>query len=499
MQEFVMSSGKHCGKSCGVRRGSSPYDKPDKFLEHSTTDSNETALNATREDRFEARDLFRKPRKRRWISKRKLKKQLQECETRLQETQDALDVPRRLFVQMAQHCTLERAAGRYYLRTTDMDADTYVFTEMPLQQANVWPTSIFVGYLFNELFPVEKPNAAFTFNVYNNQSEQTFEGPLISVLLSSHQFILQDDNSTLVVYELGQSSDQEATSPLSRFFRGSDSLGNASVTYEHCSLFIDSASGDNGSSYGAAPASLDDTVDALNRAAQTVENGPDQTTPVMQTYTKVWSFEQKPLTPKDVYKGAGDSMKAIASLIKDCNGKDCSKNDIVEGVSNLLLTAAYTIGAAFPVADAVFTVVASIGLLFSSLFFDPVSSQAGQITPEEIEAAVRKGLAQYDAARDKEDLDQFSTFLNIDNANMVQFASTLASIRDQKKYGFQATIDNLVRKISDENVFFPSLLGHRHDSTAFHAAFKRISTRNHLFLTIPVSRSPGRHVGKNHV
>jgi len=97
-------------------------------------------------------------------------------------------------------------AGRYYLRTTDMDADTYVFTEMPLQRATVWPTSYFVGYLFDEFFPVEKPNAAFTFNVYNNQSETTFEGFLMSVILSSHEVVPKKDTSTLVIYERGQST-----------------------------------------------------------------------------------------------------------------------------------------------------------------------------------------------------------------------------------------------------------------------------------------------------
>src|SRR6056297_353449 len=280
LQEFVLSSGKRCGKSCGVRRGSSPHDsfaKPEKSLGYSVTASQETALNAKREDHFLERDLLRKPRNRRWISKRKLKKQLQECENRLQETQDVLDAPRLLFIQMAQHCTLEMAAGRYYLRTTDMDADTYVFTEVPLQGANVWPTSYFVGYLFDEFFPVEKPNAAFTFNVYNNQSEKTFEGPLISVLLSSHQYILQDDSSSLVVYELAQSSEQEATAPLSRFFRGVDPLGNASVMYEHCSLFIDPAAGNDLDSYYSAAESVNDTLDALNSAAEAVENGPAQT------------------------------------------------------------------------------------------------------------------------------------------------------------------------------------------------------------------------------
>jgi hypothetical protein len=81
LQEFVVSSEKRCRKSCGVRRGSSPHDgfaKREKSLGSSVTASQETALNATREDRFLQRDLFRKPRNRRWISKRKLKKQLQE-------------------------------------------------------------------------------------------------------------------------------------------------------------------------------------------------------------------------------------------------------------------------------------------------------------------------------------------------------------------------------------------------------------------------------------
>ncbi|TFJ83170.1 hypothetical protein NSK_005529 [Nannochloropsis salina CCMP1776] len=448
LEEFLISREKRCGKSCGIRRGSSPHSdfaKAEKLLEYSATASQQTALNGRRKDRFLERDLLRKPRKRRWISKRKLKKQLQECEARLQETQAALDAPRNLFVQMAQHCTLERAAGRYYLRTTDMDADTYVFTEMPLQQANVWPTSYFVGYLFDEFFADEKPNAAFTFNVYNNQSEKTFEGPLISVLLSSHQFVLQEDNSTLVVYELAQSSEQEATSPLSRFFRGTDPLGNASVTYEHCSLFIDPVSGVDGDSFYSAAESRDDTVDALNRAAQSVEKGPDQTTPEMQTYTRVWSFEQpKPLAPKDVYKGAADSMKVLATLIQECNGKGCGTKDIVEGLSNILMPVAYAIGAAFPAADAVITIVASLGLLFSSLFFDPASPQAGAISPSQIEDAVKKGLARYDATKDKDLINQYSVFLKVDLDNFVRRTGSLAYIRNQKKDDFQAQIDQQV-------------------------------------------------------
>jgi hypothetical protein len=257
---------------------------------------------------------------------------------------------------------------------------------------------------------------------------------------------LQEDNSTLVVYELAQSSEQEATSPLSHFFRGSDPLGNASVTYEHCSLFIDPVSGVDGDSFYSAAESRDDTVDALNRAAESVEKGPDQTTPEMQTYTRVWSFEQpKPLAPKDVYKGAGDAMKALATLIQECNGKGCGTKDIVEGLSNMLMPVAYAIGAAFPAADAVITIVASLGLLFSSIFFDPASPQAGAISPSQIEDAVKKGLARYDATKDKDLINQYSVFLKVDLDNFVRRTGSLAYIRNQKKDDFQAQIDQQVR------------------------------------------------------
>jgi len=452
LQEFVKSGERRCGKRCGVRRGSSPHDDfatPEKSLGYSLTSSQETALNATREDRFPQRDLFRKPRNRRWISKRKLKKQLQECEARLQETQDSLDAPRLLFIQMAQHCTLERAAGRYYLRTTDMDADTYVFTEVPLQGANVWPTSYFVGYLFDEFFPVEKPNAAFTFNVYNNQSEKTFEGPLISVLLSSHQYILQEDNTTLVIYEIAQSSEQKATSPLSRFFRGADHLGNASVTYEHCSLFIDPASEDGIDSYYSAAESRDDTADALNRAAQAVENGPAQTalSDAIQTYSRVWNVKDREtnttMRPKDVYEDAADSMRELANLIKECKGLDCwSKN--LEAMSSVLISSSTVIGAAFVPTGAVRTIVASIGLVFSSFFCNPpdawpgVADNAHFASPSRINQNTRDKLRIFDLTY------QFSVFDRIDLDTLVRKTGSLAYIRNQKKDNFQAKIDHQV-------------------------------------------------------
>jgi hypothetical protein len=341
-----------------------------------------------------------------------------------------------------------------------MDAETYAFTEMPLEQATVWPTSYFVGYLFDEFFPVEKPNAAFTFNVYNNQSEKTFEGPLISVLLSSHQIILQEDNSTLVVYELGQSSEQEATSPLSRFFRGADPLGNASVMYEHCSLFIDPAFGDDdgnvGESFMTATNTPAETANILETTAQTVERGPLPTsTPQsrgFRTYERVWRVKDGEgklvggVESKDYLKGAADTMRSMATLIKECTGKSCDASTIIEGVSNILLAGAFVVGTAFPPVGIALTIVGSLGILISSLFFDPPSSAVGAvgISPLEIQDAVKKGLARYDAAKDKGVIDEISRELEDNLDDFVRAIGRLAYIRDQKKDDFQATIDSEV-------------------------------------------------------
>ena len=61
------------------------------------------------------------------VAKRELKKQLRECQSSLDACQTARDAPSSLFVQMAGHCTLDKKAGRYFLRSEDMDVDTYVF------------------------------------------------------------------------------------------------------------------------------------------------------------------------------------------------------------------------------------------------------------------------------------------------------------------------------------------------------------------------------------
>jgi hypothetical protein len=414
-------------------------------------------------------------RQRKWVSKRKIKKQLHACEARLQETQEALNAPTYLFVQMAQHCTLEMTAGQYYLKTSDMDADTYVFAEMPSQYATSLPTSYFVGYLFDELFPTTKPNAAFTFNVYQNQSEKMFEGPLISVLMSSHQINVQEDNSTLVVYGLTQSSEQQETSPMSHFFRGVDPTGNASVAFGHCSIFIDPAQDDTNlnsvDSYVAPLTPVDELLSKLEKSAefleQSLESGDKSD---IDLYAECWGVkdaerndvailedEPKPyLTKSDkgnLVKASAESFKGTKNLIEKCIDSGCDSTAIVSGVSNILLTAAPVVATASPLAGLGLYVLGGLGSLFSSLSYEPaIANPTGAppqqapppITPSLIQEAVQRALSSFTASLDTDAVETFTDFLQIDLDVFVRRAGSLGYIRRTKGAEGQGSIDKQV-------------------------------------------------------
>ena len=227
------------------------------------------------------------------VAKRELKKQLRECQSSLDACQTARDAPSSLFVQMAGHCTLDKKAGRYFLRSEDMDVDTYVFSDRPYTSASTLPTSYFVGYLFQKYFASGLPNAAFTFNVFQNQSEATFEGPLISVLLTSENIVLQDSNKTQVEYELGQSPEQEAVTALSAFFPGVDPNGNASVTFEFCSVFIDND--DYPSIVVESVSNILSVTRNLDLSAAIIEKGPppgpSPSPSALRQYTRIWQYK----------------------------------------------------------------------------------------------------------------------------------------------------------------------------------------------------------------
>jgi hypothetical protein len=471
LEELVHSTLKRCGKSCQDQRGSSfrnYFAKLEKFPDYSRTASEETAINVTRDDTFLQRDLLLKRRKGKRISKRKLKKQLQQCEASLQETQVALEAPRLLFVQMAQHCTLEMTAGRYYLRTTDMDPDTYVFAEMPSQYATVWPTSYFVGYLFDEFFPIEKPNAAFTFNVYRNESEKSFEGPLISVVLSSHHMSLQEDNSSLVVYELGQSSDQAETSPLSNFFRGVDPIQNASVTFEHCSMFIDPAVDDRNmmstESYVAALESVDQVLDDLEKSANAIEQGlagvqvSSANQSMLETFSRVWQVKnsekriQGDPDSSASLKSAADTLRATANLIRQCkdSSNGCDNRDLAASVSNILLTTAPVIGAAFSPVGVGVSLISSIGHLLSILAYDLQMQSNKGLLPSLIQEFVIMKFKTFDLIFDTDLRRLFTDFWLMDLDNVIRHSGSIGYIIKRMGPDCQASVDKEVR-LSDAN------------------------------------------------
>jgi hypothetical protein len=438
-------------------------------------DSKTMRMNATDHGHATHRNTFGKVRQRKWISRRKLKKQLRECEARLQETQDALNAPTFLFVQMAQHCTLEMIAGQYYLKTSDMDVDTYVFAEMPSQYATAWPTSYFVGYLFDELFPTTKPNAAFTFNVYQNQSEKAFEGPLISVLMSSHQINIQEDNSTVVVYGLTQSSEQRETSPVSHFFRGVDPTGNASVTFEHCSIFIDPAQDDNNlnsvDSYVAPLASVDEVLAMLEKSAQILEetSESDQISSSLDLYARRWGVKDAErgeaiilqdtsgLSKSDrasLIRSSAETIRGTGKLVKQCkDSSGCDRNQIISSVSDILLTAGPIVATVFPPAGIGLTIIGGIGSLFSTMNYAPaIANPTGAppqqapppISPSVIEDAVQKALSSFTASLDTETVKTFSDFQGRELDDYVTFAGSLGYIRETKGTEAQSFIDKQV-------------------------------------------------------
>lgn len=423
------------------------------------------------------RDMLQQRRQRRFISKRKLKKKLQECEASLQETQATLNAPSFLFIQMAQSCTLEMTAGRYYLKSSDMDIDTYMFSDKPFRYASTLPTSYFVGYLFDEIFADEKPNAGFTFNVYNNQSEASFEGPLISIVLKSQEISLQDDKTTMVVYELAQSAEQVKATPLSAFFPVIDPDGSASLTYELCSIFIDdgeesvrrSDSVTTEKNFFQPLLSVEESAKRVSFAASVVERGPPgpspapggNVQPTLRRYAKVWQYKngegkrEGGIDAKDYLKGAAGLATSASSFIEKCKSKSkgCDSRDIVSGVSNMFLSFSFVVGAAFPPVGIALTVVASVGLLISALALDSsfASVVDRTITPSIIQGEVNKALRSFTASLDVEVLASFTAFLQLDIDCYVRRIGCIGNIAKQKGAAGQQSIDKQVRSLGDKS------------------------------------------------
>jgi hypothetical protein len=393
--------------------------------------------NAEHERNARGRGLRKRARKR--ITKRQLKKELKACRSKLEECTTE-DEPRFLFIQMASSCTLKMVENRTFLSTPDMDLDTYGFTDRPYRYAATYPTTYFNGFLFNQLFAESPPNAAMTFNVYDGEADATFEGPLISILPVSTIMQMQPDNTTVVEYEIVQSPEQEAITPLSSFLIN----GSESRTFQQCSLFIDSE-GDGQQAFLRPKNNLAAVAKRMQEAAVKLENAP-ATSPFLQKYAKVWQINGKGgVDSKDYLKGAADTVRATASFIEQCK-KSCDSKDIVNGVSGLLMASAFVVGAAFPPLGIAMVVVGAIGMLVSALFLDSaaVSRVDTKITPTMIQDAVDRALTSFTVQADTETLKSFQTFFQIDINNYASFVGSLGYILEKNPDNGQQLVDEQI-------------------------------------------------------
>lgn len=282
-----------------------------------------------------------------------------------------------------------------------------------------------------------------TFNVYDGVAEATFEGPLISILPTTTFVHMQPDNTTLVEYEITQSAEQEANTPLSRFFFN----GSESLTFEHCSLFIDTEQ-DGAQGFlrptNKLPAIAKKMEAASARMNAAVAKAP--TSPALQKYAKVWQINGKGgVDSKDYVKGAADTIKASATFIEQCK-KSCDSKTIVNGVSNLFLASAFVVGAAFPPLGIAMVVVGAIGFLVAALFLDSASVSVvdNTVTPAMIQDAVDRALTSFTVQADTETLKSFSIFFGIDINSYASFVGTLGYIKEKTPSNFQQKWDEQI-------------------------------------------------------
>ena len=145
----------------------------------------------------------------------------------------AANAPHWLFVQIADMCTVNLKDGVYHLESSNFHKDTEWFTDRPMQLEKTEPTSDWFNN-FNELFDDGKgmPNAALTI-VDDDESKDV----VVSVFAEGYvkEGEGEDEGVTTFGYKLEQSTDQESIVALASLIED----GEDSVTFDHCSMFID--------------------------------------------------------------------------------------------------------------------------------------------------------------------------------------------------------------------------------------------------------------------
>jgi len=139
----------------------------------------------------------------------------------------AASKPHWLFVQMADTCVMYLKDGVYYLESSNFHEDTEWFSDRPMQLEKTEPTSDWFNN-FNEMFNDGKgmPNAALTI-----VDDDISKDVVVSVFVEAY---VKEGDDTVYGYKLEQSTNQESVVALESLLNGEDS-----VTFDHCSMFID--------------------------------------------------------------------------------------------------------------------------------------------------------------------------------------------------------------------------------------------------------------------
>ena len=168
------------------------------------------------------------------------------CEAALAEAEQTLaayeekekeeEGPTYLFVQMADQCIFQTTdSGNLVLKSRHFHGDTVKFSDRPFTYEEEISTASFFDS-FDDLFNADnggKPNAAITL-VQNDESKDV----VVSVFVKAVVKHRDDPDGPTYVYKLEQSDEQDSVTSLSDVMGGKDKM-----TYDHCSIFIDSNSG----------------------------------------------------------------------------------------------------------------------------------------------------------------------------------------------------------------------------------------------------------------
>ena len=160
--------------------------------------------------------------------------QLHTCEERAEE-------PSYLFVQMADQCIFQITDNaNLVLKSRHFHEDTVMFSDRPFRYEEDVPTEFFFES-FDDKFNTGnggKPNAAIT--LFQNDGSK--RAVVLSVFVKAVVKHGDGPDGPTYVYKLEQSEDQASVTSLSEVIDGGDKM-----TYDHCSIFIDSCITGSGS------------------------------------------------------------------------------------------------------------------------------------------------------------------------------------------------------------------------------------------------------------